>query len=76
METGMKTGWVGLLTQTLPDLKNKHEPRQEWRKSEVKDLEGKGLIEKYAISNISDILRKRSLRKWGKSLPTVFIYPA
>ena len=46
METGMKIDWVGLLTQTLPDLKNKHEPRQEWRKSEVKDLEGKGLIEK------------------------------
>ena len=42
----MKIDWVGLLTQTLPDLKNKHEPRQEWRKSEVKDLEGKGLIEK------------------------------
>ena len=42
----MKIGWVGLSTQTLPDLKNKHEPRQEWRKSEVKDLEGKGLIEK------------------------------
>ena len=46
METKMKIGWVGLSTQTLPDLKNKHEPRQEWRKSEVKDLEGKGLIEK------------------------------
>ena len=42
----MKIGWVGLSTQTLPDLKNKHAPRQEWRKSEVKDLEGKGLVEK------------------------------
>ena len=32
----------------------------------------KARSKKYAISNISDILRKRSLRKWGKSLHNSF----